>query len=554
MSQVRFEAMVKAAQAEGLLPAALEPLHTDHRPWPVVMLTALGAWLAIVPLFISVVFLLGDALSHSTPAGLLGLLLMGCAIAVLRARSLARFIEQLAVPVLLTGMMLLGWMLLETLGTELGIALLCLVLLAVAAAIEQAWLRALLGAAVAVMCGYLMMGKMGQFFVLRHSLFLSPWWALHILTLIGLGTVWLTLKRFPSGAQARWGAMAESTLSGWLVATLMGLAYWSGMTFLLGGSLAPGRTFGMLDPASAVLSQPWLDQAVSAILGLVGGLWLITRLPSLRQAWFIGVVLVLSALCALMPTLGACLLVLSLCLGTRRWLLATAAALAAVWMVGAFYYALSLPLAIKGLYLMVAAAVLAGLALWGLRSQSNTARDPNPMPASGIETVRGRKANWGIALSLVLILLSANFSIWQKEQLIGQGRAVFVPLVPVDPRSLMQGDFMALNFLPRSGLDVANLDVDQEAFRFEHQRMIFKLDAQGIASVKGPDRGQPLAKDEVAMELVSKNGRWILVTDAFYFKEGEGERWASARFGEFRVDAEGKALLVGLRGEGLKPL
>jgi uncharacterized membrane-anchored protein len=63
-----------------------------------------------------------------------------------------------------------------------------------------------------------------------------------------------------------------------------------------------------------------------------------------------------------------------------------------------------------------------------------------------------------------------------------------------------------------------------------------------------------LAQDEVAMEMVLKNGRWILVTDAFYFKEGEGERWALARFGEFRVDAKGKALLVGLRGEGLKPL
>jgi uncharacterized membrane-anchored protein len=553
MSQVRFDAMVKAAQAEGLLPAAMEPLHTDHRPWPVVMLTALGAWLAIVPLFISIFFLLADSLRHSTPAGLMGLILMGFSIAVLRARSLAPFIEQLAVPVLLTGLMLLGWVLFQTLGTELGIAVLCLLLLAVAAVIEQTWLRALLGAAAAVMCGYLMMGKMGRYFVLRHSLFLTPWLALHILTLIGLGTVWLSLKRFPSGAQARWGAMAESMLAGWLVATLTGLAYWSGMTFLLGGSLAPGSTFGMMDPASAELSQPWLDQAVSAILGLVGGLWLITRMPSLRQAWFIGVLLVLSALCALMPTLGACLFVLALCLGTRRWLLATSAALAAVWMVGAFYYALSLPLAIKGLSLMVAAAVLAVLALWGLRSLSNTAGDPNQVPSSGLETALARKANWGIALSLVLILLSANFSIWQKEQLIGHGRAVFVPLVPVDPRSLMQGDYMALNFLPRFGANVAN-SMDQEAFSFEHQRMMFKLDAQGIASVQGPDRGQPLAQDEVAMEMVLKNGRWILVTDAFYFKEGEGERWALARFGEFRVDAKGKALLVGLRGEGLKPL
>jgi len=44
------------------------------------------------------------------------------------------------------------------------------------------------------------------------------------------------------------------------------------------------------------------------------------------------------------------------------------------------------------------------------------------------------------------------------------------------------------------------------------------------------------------------------VTDAWYFKEGEAERWAAARYGEFRVDANGKALLVGLRGPKLEKL
>jgi uncharacterized membrane-anchored protein len=44
------------------------------------------------------------------------------------------------------------------------------------------------------------------------------------------------------------------------------------------------------------------------------------------------------------------------------------------------------------------------------------------------------------------------------------------------------------------------------------------------------------------------------VTDAWFFAEGEESRWSRARFGEFRVGAEGKALLVGLRGERLETL
>jgi len=75
-----------------------------------------------------------------------------------------------------------------------------------------------------------------------------------------------------------------------------------------------------------------------------------------------------------------------------------------------------------------------------------------------------------------------------------------------------------------------------------------------VALAQRPDTGGALAADELRLQLVLKNGRWILVTDAFYFKEGEAERYAKARFGEFRVDGSGKALLVGLRGADLKPL
>jgi hypothetical protein len=38
----------------------------------------------------------------------------------------------------------------------------------------------------------------------------------------------------------------------------------------------------------------------------------------------------------------------------------------------------------------------------------------------------------------------------------------------------------------------------------------------------------------------------------WFFKEGEGARWANARYREFRIDADGRALLVGLRGAGLE--
>ena len=59
---------------------------------------------------------------------------------------------------------------------------------------------------------------------------------------------------------------------------------------------------------------------------------------------------------------------------------------------------------------------------------------------------------------------------------------------------------------------------------------------------------------ELRVRLGWKDGRWILVTDAWFFKEGEAPRFEPARFGEFRVDADGQALLVGLRDATLRPL
>ncbi|TDM08467.1 MAG: hypothetical protein C4K60_03190 [Ideonella sp. MAG2] len=560
MSHVQLNAAIAAAQAEGLVPDAVPPLSEDSRPWPVVLLTALGAWLAAVPLLIVADVLLGDAFRNSSSAGLIGTLLTAGALVVLRSKAIPLFVEQLAIPALLTGLGLVALMLVDQLRLQGAATVLCPLLLLVSAALPQTWLRALFGAAAAAMGGLALVGHIGWKY---QGASLSPWLALHLLLAVVLALAAALLRHPPAKAEARAAAWAETVGAGWLLATLLGLAWLAGMTFLVGASLG-SEIVQDLANETVLGDQPLVplsaQHVVSGGLTLLGGAWLAQRWPDLRQAWCGGVLLVLSALAGLMPTLGACLLVLALCVGTQRWRLGTAAGVAAAWIIGAFYYALSWPLATKAAYLVVAAAVLAGLALWGLRRPSMApVHSPTSAPSATASAAPGLtlgqfKASWGIALSALLIVLAANASIWQKEQLIRHGQAVFVPLAPADPRSLMQGDYMTLNFLPRFSTNTPELNLEQEAFNFEHPRMVFKRDAQGILSTKGPDLGQPLATDEVAIQLVPKNGRWILVTDAFYFKEGEAERWAAARFGEFRVDASGKALLVGLRGEGLKPL
>ena len=61
----------------------------------------------------------------------------------------------------------------------------------------------------------------------------------------------------------------------------------------------------------------------------------------------------------------------------------------------------------------------------------------------------------GIAiLAGVAILALANFSIYSRERLLTEGSVVLLHLAPVDPRSLMQGDYMALNFAVANSLTI----------------------------------------------------------------------------------------------------
>lgn len=51
-----------------------------------------------------------------------------------------------------------------------------------------------------------------------------------------------------------------------------------------------------------------------------------------------------------------------------------------------------------------------------------------------------------ILLVGLAILAGINFTVWRYEQAMANGEVVLLRLAPVDPRSLMQGDYMRLNY------------------------------------------------------------------------------------------------------------
>jgi len=145
-----------------------------------------------------------------------------------------------------------------------------------------------------------------------------------------------------------------------------------------------------------------------------------------------------------------------------------------------------------------------------------------------------------------LFLLALNWVIHGREQLLAEGRIVLLELAPVDPRSLMQGDYMALRF---STADSLNREKDPT-----DGRIIVRLDERGVGRFIRRDQGEPLAEREVALRYRVRDGRVKFATNAFFFQEGRGGDFQGARFGEFRVAFSGDLLLTGLRGKDLEPL
>jgi len=151
---------------------------------------------------------------------------------------------------------------------------------------------------------------------------------------------------------------------------------------------------------------------------------------------------------------------------------------------------------------------------------------------------------WGIG---ILVLLIVNYQIWQRELLAKNGRVILLQLAPVDPRSLIQGDYMRLRYaLARDISDHTEL---------ERGQVVVQIDSNGVARyVRIYDSVTPLAENEILLPFRQSFSNVDIGPESFFFQEGHAEYYDNAKYGEFRMSESGSILLVGLRDDKLTPL
>ena len=242
---------------------------------------------------------------------------------------------------------------------------------------------------------------------------------------------------------------------------------------------------------------------------------------------------------------------------------------------GGFYYQLSIPLLYKGVLLVSFAVIFAIVTLF------LHARYKAPSQ-SAVENHSVFKAPiWLVGVFVIALLGAVNYKVQQFEDVLATGKPVVLKIAPVDPRSLMQGDYMVLNYAILS-------EIQQSQFLSESNESLEtseSIDAGEANETIGIDESSPSGKkayilvhldqnhvatfceeqSEIPTDFkhctpnvylpIRYNGSWLpkLPSQDYFFAEGKGEHYAQAEYAEYRFK-DGILLLARLLDKDLKGL
>ncbi|CAB3665475.1 GDYXXLXY domain-containing protein [Achromobacter pestifer] len=544
-----------AAPVAQLAPAATPQAES---PWYVQCLLGLSAWLATLLLLVFVAF--SGIVTSEEGALIAGLVLCGAGVAVLRSDA-GPFWRQCGTAMAFAGQLLIVYGMSDSTSFTNACFFVLLMAAVVYALGPDMILRFLSG---------LLIATAGAALIWRG---LSP----ELLRNVDLLDAWLDFD--PARASFVWLPIA--VIGAWATAVTLTLSHrlgskrghalqplaWAfllsvqGMVWLAGGISAqhlPGMW--QLNPQGALLVVAGALLPAAAAMAV---LWPRRHVLTAGVTWGVPIALLILAFFWLpSPGVGFALAWLLLGFGLNQLRVAIFGVMSLLAYLGVYYYQLDVPLLQKALWLGGGALllfILRGL-VWLvprlMRTQSTSRRAPLPPVSAPL-----RWRTLGILGGLALVLVVANGGIWQREKLLATGKVVILELAPVDPRSLMQGDYMALDFAASRDITRLRLGgdrpVDDETLPgFEPDGYVMlQTDARGVATpLRIQPEVHPHADSEVPLRYRVRDRGVRIVTNAWFFQEGEAQRFEVARYGELRVADNGEALLVRMLGADLQPL
>lgn len=161
--------------------------------------------------------------------------------------------------------------------------------------------------------------------------------------------------------------------------------------------------------------------------------------------------------------------------------------------------------------------------------------------------------------SLVLILGFFVRSVMQKQEILKNADLVLLELAPVDPRSLIQGDYMILDYQIAQEI---RQNWYEQSDSLQHNipkrgYIYIELDSLGVAKYMGLSNTLNIdlaPKQHVIKYYNFDSGSLNIGAESFLFEEGKDKDFQQAKFGALKVDKQGNSVLIGLYDQELKPI
>ncbi len=521
-----------------------QPQQTASTLWYVRALQGFAGWLAALFLIGFLGIGVAGLFEHGLALMLLGITINVSSYVFFKTRPESDFFEQLVLVFSLTGQFLFAFGLFEVFG------------------FKERQLLVWIGLYQLVLMWFI-----------NHYLhrFLSTWfavialfWGFDVLIYSGLGSalvaalfVWLWLDKTGWQAEQEFYEPIGYALAFSLLQLNAQSQLWLGGVFY----------YRQAEVSWLMQNADWISAGLNSLV-LMYFVYRMVQEQRVKLSSTAGKLIVLAAVIMLfsaLPVIGlsSALLVLLVGFARRNRLLMVLGGLAMIGFVSWYYYSLEITLLFKSIILMVAGLVLLLGALLLKYSLSKNE------PKTSVDTAKNEPFTLSLwqrmaaVFTLLLCLAGVNQAIWQKEQVLKNGQSVFLELAPVDPRSLMQGDYMRLRFAMAQQISANTPSSSLSRSQQNHDGYVWvNVDPQGVGQFHALDAVgknelddvQQTAETLLKLQYRIRNNRVQFATNAFFFQEGDAKLFDTARYGQFKVAADGELLLAAMYDKDLKLL
>ena len=158
------------------------------------------------------------------------------------------------------------------------------------------------------------------------------------------------------------------------------------------------------------------------------------------------------------------------------------------------------------------------------------------------------RAKWFFLLASVLTGFLCGYAV-STQRALQTAQTVYLKIEPVDPRALLSGDYMQLNY-----------DFERPYLAKQGQPLVLQVGENDVLSLPVAEGKEALAaqantpQEQSQTVSIKTLGPSYRVPHQFYFQEGTGKKYENAAYAKAAVLPNGSILLLGLTDENFNLL